>query len=188
MNARLKGEGKISEIANRLDGTFTLSAKDGKILRSKQLDKTLDRLNESENFKGQFPDLDREIISYTALKIRGNIREQRIQIEEGTLDSSVMGIAARGYLDLGNETVNLNAFVSPLRTVHKMVRNVPILGHVMGNNLVSIPVKISGNIKDPQMTFLSPSAIASETLGIVERIFKLPVTLIEPVFPAKKEQ
>lgn len=187
MDARLKGEGKMSEIADRLDGAFTLSAKDGKILRSKQLDKTLDRLNESENFKGQFPDIDREIISYTALKIRGGIREQRIQIEEGTLDSSAVGIIARGYLDLGNETVNINAFVSPLKAVHKVVRNVPILGHVMGNNLVSIPVKISGNIKDPQMTFLSPSAIASETLGIVERIFKLPVTLVAPIFPEQQK-
>jgi len=188
LEARLKGEGKISEIADRLDGTFTLSAKNGKILKSKRLEKTLDRLNESENFRGQFPDLDRDIISYTDLKIRGNIREQRIQIEEGILDASVMGILARGSLDLRNETLDLNAFVSPLKTVHRVVKKVPILGHVLGENLVSIPMKISGNMKDPQITFLSPSAIASETLGIIERTIKLPVTLMEPVFPAKKEQ
>lgn len=182
MEARLKGEGTISEIAKRLDGTFALSAKDGKILKAKSLYKTFDILNEAENFKGQFPDLDREIIGYTALKLSGVIREQRIQLEEGMLDSSVIEIMARGHLDLKNETLDLNAFVSPLKTVNKVVRMIPVLGYVLGGSLLSVPVKISGNMNDPQITFLSPSAIGSETLGIVERIFKLPIKLVEPVF------
>lgn len=188
LEASLKGEGTVQEIAEKLNGTFTLSAKDGKILKSKSLDKTFDLLNKSENFKGQFPDLDKEIISYKDLKLRGVIREHKIQIEEGMLDASVMEIIARGYLDLNNETLDFNAFVSPLKTVNRMVRSVPVLGYVMGGNLVSIPMKISGKMKDPQITFLSPSAIGSATLGLVERIFKLPVKLVEPVFPAKKEE
>ena len=188
LEASLKGEGTVQEIAEKLNGTFTLSAKDGKILKSKSLDKTFDLLNKSENFKGQFPDLDKEIISYKDLKLRGVIREHRIQIEEGMLDASVMEIIARGYFDLNNETLDFNAFVSPLKTVNKVVRSVPVLGYVMGGSLVSIPMKISGNMKDPQITFLSPSAIGSATLGLVERIFKLPVKLVEPVFPAKNEK
>lgn len=188
MDAHLKSEGKIGDIANRLDGTFALSAKDGKILKAKPLDKTFDLLNESENFKGQFPDLDREKISYSALKIRGSIREQKIQIEEGVLDASAMAIMARGYLDLDNETLDLNAFVSPLKTVHRVARKIPVLRHVIGGSLVSIPVKISGNMKDPQVRFLSLSAIGSETLGMAQRIFRLPVTLVEPIFPVRKEE
>ncbi|HSB31319.1 MAG TPA: AsmA-like C-terminal domain-containing protein [Candidatus Sulfobium mesophilum] len=182
MDARLRGEGKISEIADRLDGTFTLSARDGKILRSDKLDKTFNLLNESENFKGQFPDLEREKISYSAINIRGAIRENRILIEEAILDSSVIGILMRGSVDISEETLNINAFISPLKT-----GKIPILGHVMGGTLVSVPVKISGNIKDPKITFLSPSAVASETLGILGRLFKLPVTLVEPVFKQEKK-
>ena len=188
MEARVKGEGKITEIAERLDGTFILSAKDGKILKSKSLDKTFDRLNESENFKGKFPDLDREVIGYTALKISGAVREHRIQIEEGMLDASVMEILTRGYLDLSNETLDFNAFISPLKWVHRIVRRIPILGYILGGNLLSIPVKISGNMKDPQITFLSPSVIGSEVAGILERIIKLPVTLVEPVFTTKSNK
>jgi len=188
MEATVKGEGKITDIAEKLNGTFTLSAKDGKILKSKSLDKTFDLLNQSENFRGQFPDLDREIISYKDFKLRGVIREHRIQIEEAMLDASVMEIIARGYLDLNDETLNLNAFLSPLKTINRVVRMIPLLGYVLGNTLVSIPMNISGNMKDPQITFMSPSAIGSETLGIVERIFKLPVTIVEPIFPAKNEK
>ena len=187
LEARLKGEGKIGEVESRLSGSFTLSAKNGKILKARSLNKTLDLLNKSENFKGQFPDLNREIINYSDLKIRGAIRGQRIQIEEGVLEASVMGIIARGYLDLSNETLDLNALVSPLKTVNRVVRKIPILGYVLGGSLLSVPVRISGNMNDPKITFLSPSAIASETLGIVERIFKLPIKLVEPVFPAKNK-
>jgi len=165
-----------------------MSAKDGKILKSKSLDKTFDLLNTSENFKGQFPDLDREIVSYTDLKLRGFIREHRIQIEEGILEAPSMEIAARGYFDLSNETLNFNAFVSPLKTVNRVVKGIPVLGYVMGGRLVSVPMKISGNIKDPQITFLSPSAIAAETLGLVERIFKLPIKVVEPIFPTKTKE
>lgn len=188
MEAHLKGEGKIGEIAEKLNGTFTISAKDGKILKSKPLDKTFDLLNASENFKGQFPDLDREIVSYTDLKLRGVIREHKIHVEEGILEAPSMEIAARGYLDLNNETLDFNAFVSPLKTVNRVVKSIPVLGYVMGGRLVSVPMKISGNIKDPQITFLSPSAIAAETLGLVERIFKLPIKVVEPVFKTKNKE
>jgi len=186
MEARLKGEGTIDEIAKRLNGTFTLSAKDGKILKSRPLDKTFDLLNESENFKGLLPDLDREIVDYNVIKVLGTIGEHRLQIEEGMIDSPVMGITARGYIDLGDETLDISALVSPLKTVSKVVRKIPVLGYILGGNLVSIPVRISGNMKDPQVTFLSPSAIGSEVLGIAKRTLKLPITLAEPVFLREK--
>jgi hypothetical protein len=99
-----------------------------------------------------------------------------------------MGIMARGSVDLSNETLELNALVAPLKTVSRIVRKIPLLGHVLGGNLVSVPVKISGSMKDPQVTFLSPSAVGSEFLGIVERTLKLPVTLIEPIFPDTKKE
>jgi uncharacterized protein YhdP len=186
MEASLKGEGTIKDIANRLNGTFNLRAKNGKILKSKSINKTLDLLNESENFKGEFPDIEKEIVSYSVLNARGSLEGKTLHIEEGILDASVIGIMARGSVDIGNETLDLNALVAPLKMVSRIVRKIPILGHILGGNLVSVPVKISGSMKDPQVTFLSPSAVGSEFLGIVERTLKLPVTLIEPIFPKKE--
>jgi|GEM_PF-862455 len=186
MEASLKGEGTIGELVNSLNGTFHLRAKDGKILKSKSINKTLDLLNESENLKGEFPDIEKEIVGYRVLNARGSLQGQMLHIEEGVLDASVMGIMARGSVDIGNETLDINALVAPLKAVHRIVSKIPILGHILGGNLVSVPVKISGDLKDPQVTFLSPSAVGSEFLGIVERTLKLPITLIEPIFPKKE--
>jgi hypothetical protein len=82
--------------------------------------------------------------------------------------------------------VDLNALVAPLNSVQRFVGKIPVAGHILGGNLVSIPVKIKGNLHDPEVSFLSPSAIGSAFVGIIERTIKLPMTIIEPVLPAKK--
>jgi hypothetical protein len=107
-------------------------------------------------------------------------------VEESILDASIFGIIARGEVDIENGSLDLNALVSPVSFAQRVISKIPILGHILGGNLVSVPVKIKGKISDPHVTFLSPSAIGSEFLGILKRTVKLPVTLIEPVLPGKE--
>jgi hypothetical protein len=53
--------------------------------------------------------------------------------------------------------------------VQRIVGKIPVLGKILGGSLVSVPVKIKGNLSDPEVTFLSPSAVGSAFLGIMER-------------------
>jgi hypothetical protein len=46
---------------------------------------------------------------------------------------------------------------------------------------VSIPVKVTGNIADPTVVPLSPAAVGSELVGYMERVFKLPFKVIQPL-------
>jgi hypothetical protein len=70
--------------------------------------------------------------------------------------------------------------------VQRIVGKIPVVGHILGGSLVSIPVKIKGKLSDPEVTFLSPAAVGSAFFGIIERTIKLPITIIEPVLPGKK--
>jgi hypothetical protein len=186
MTANLKAKGKLDTIAKSLNGSFTISAKKGEILKSKSLDKTLDLVNKTENVKGKLPDLDKTKIKYRVFTARGTIKEHIIEVEQSTLDDSSFGLLAQGKVDLYDQTVDLNALVAPLNFAQSFVGKIPVLGHLMGGSIVSIPVKIKGNLSDPQVTFLSASAIGSAFLGIMERTLKLPITIIEPILPAKK--
>ncbi|MCJ7481701.1 MAG: AsmA-like C-terminal region-containing protein, partial [Thermodesulfovibrionales bacterium] len=186
MKADLKARGKLDTIAKSLNGSFTISAKKGKIFKSQSLDKTLDLVNETENVKGTLPDLNKTIIDYRAFTASGKIKEHIVDVEQATLDASTFGILAQGQVDLRNETLDVNALVAPVNRVQRIVGKIPVLGHILGGNLVSFPVKIKGNLSDPEVTFLSPSAIGSAFLGIMERTLKLPITIIEPILPAKK--
>ena len=126
------------------------------------------------------------MIDYRAFIASGTIKEHMIDVEQATLDASTFGILAQGQVDLYNQTLDLNALVAPLNFGQSFVGKIPVVGHLMGGNIVSVPVKISGNISDPQVTFLSPAAIGSAFIGIIERTIKLPITIIEPVLPEKK--
>jgi hypothetical protein len=66
----------------------------------------------------------------------------------------------------------------------------------MGGNLILIPFRAKGELGNPTVIPLSPTAVGSGVLGILERTLKLPITLMEPLFsnsesedsgPEKKE-
>jgi len=103
------------------------------------------------------------------------------------LDSSAFGIVAQGKVDLFSQTLDINALVAPLNVGQRIVNKIPILGQILGGSLVSVPVKIEGKLSNPQVNFLSPSAIGSAFLGIMKRTIQLPITIIEPILPGKKE-
>jgi AsmA-like C-terminal region len=188
IEADLKAKGKIDTIEKSVHGTFNFSAKDGKIVRSQPIEKTLDLVNETGNFKRKLSDLGKKIIDYRVLTMRGTIEEQRVVLEEGMLDASIFEILAQGEMHLREKTLDLNALVAPLSIGDRVVKKIPVLGHILGGNLVAVPVKIKGNLYDPQVTFLLPSAIGSAFLGIMERTIKLPIIIIEPVLPEKKQK
>jgi hypothetical protein len=58
----------------------------------------------------------------------------------------------------------------------------------MGGTLISIPVRVSGDLANPDIVFLSPTAVGTRILNIMENIIKLPVDIISPVLPKEKEQ
>jgi hypothetical protein len=186
MKADLKGKGPLDTIAKSLNGSFTIKAKKGTIYKSKSLDKTLDLVNKTENVKGTLPDLDKTMVKYRDFTASGTIKEHIMELKEGGLDAFSFGILAQGTVDLQSQMVDFNALVVPVNRVQRIVGKIPVLGKILGGSLVSIPVKIKGNISDPEVAFLSPSAVGSAFFGIIERTIKLPITIIEPVLPGKK--
>ena len=56
-----------------------------------------------------------------------------------------------------------------------------MVGYIVGGAFTSVPVGVSGDIRDPLVLPLGPGAITSELVGIFERTLKLPVKLIAPL-------
>jgi len=62
------------------------------------------------------------------------------------------------------------------------------VGYILGGNLVIVPVRVSGHLRDPKVTVLSPSAVGSELLAPMERIIKLPYKIIDPFLSSEKKR
>ena len=53
--------------------------------------------------------------------------------------------------------------------------------------IISIPVKVKGDIENPKISYLSPSAVGKKLLNTTKRVLKTPVKIIKPVIPGKKK-
>jgi uncharacterized protein involved in outer membrane biogenesis len=184
---QISGQGKGDSFTDSIQGDIELIARNGNIYKSRTLDKTFDLLNKTETFREEFPDLDKKALKYKSIHIKGAIQKQRLEIREGVLDTAITEVVAQGHVDLKNDSIDLNALVAPVKFVHRAIKKIPALGYILGGNLVSVPVKVTGTIANPEVTFFSPSAIGSELLGIIKRTFNMPVKLIEPLIPEEKK-
>ena len=179
---RVSGRGAPDAIVRSLKGDFAFEAAKGRINRLNLLSKILAVVNVTEMFRGKFPDLGANGFAYNAIRAGGIIEGGKIILkEDASLDGASMGILAHGDVDIRDRTVDMVALVAPLRTVDAVIRRIPVLRYILGGSLVSIPVGLRGDFDDPKISVLPASEIGTGMLGLLERILKAPVKIIEPV-------
>ena len=185
MSVRVEGKGTGEALLHSLRGPGELTLKDGRINKMTFLSRILSYLNVTELLRGKVPDLGKTGFPYRTLAIRGEMNDGKFLLGEATMDAPSMGIAATGEVDFLRREEDLQVLVSPFGTVDAVVRNIPVLGYILGGTLVSIPVAVRGDIDDPKVTPLEPAAVGKGLLGIVERTFKAPARVISPILPGK---
>ncbi|MBW1912698.1 MAG: AsmA-like C-terminal domain-containing protein, partial [Deltaproteobacteria bacterium] len=183
-----KARGKPEELLKSLQGNFELVANEGRIYRDIILAKLFAYLNVTEAFFGKFPDFNKEGFGFHALKIKGRLQDGILKLEDAFLDGSSMDIAGKGHIDLIGKKMDLNLLVAPLKTVNRFVDKIPIVRGIFGGTLVSIPVKVKGDLEEPKVIPLSPAAVTEELLGIMKRTITLPFKVIEPVISKEKKE
>ena len=124
--------------------------------------------------------VDRDGFDYRSIELKGRFGDGRFNVEQTFLDSDALGLAATGHIGLDHQS-RLSVLVAPFSRVDRAVRGIPIIGYVVGGVFTSIPVGVSGDIRDPLVVPLGPRAITSELLGIFERTLKLPAKLVAPL-------
>ena len=107
-------------------------------------------------------------------------------MQKCAIDGASMDIACEGDIDLVDNKINLIILVAPFKTVDRIVKHIPLVGGVLGGKIISIPFRAKGDLDDPDVIPLSPTAVGSGVLGILERTLKLPITIIQPLLPDEK--
>jgi len=116
------------------------------------------------------------------LSFKFYFQDGKFILTEGYVDAESLNIVAtEGEINLLDQTLDLTLLVSPLKTVDTIVKHIPIIDKIFQGTLIAIPVKVEGDISNPKVTALSPSAFGSEAMDILKRTLKAPVKIIEPV-------
>jgi uncharacterized protein YhdP len=184
----LTARGKPEKLIKSLKGNLDLTAKDGRIYRYGLLAKVLAFLNITEVFKRNFPDFTKEGFAYDALTAQAIIKDGKLVIKKGFINSPSMEIACQGDYDLADQKVDLVFLIAPLKTVDFMVKKIPVINEILEGTLVSIPVKVTGEVNNPHIFYMSPTAVGSGMLEMMKRILQVPIKIIKPALPDKNNQ
>lgn len=176
----LSTEGKADDLVRNLKGMVRADVRDGKVMKFALLGNILSMGNIAALLEKDGPRLNDTGFPYRSLMVAGHFREGRFIVEESAFRSDAIGLAANGWISLLDYESRLSVLVAPFGRFDQLARKLPILGYVVGGAFTSLPVGISGDIRDPLVVPLGPGAITSELVGIFERTLKLPAKLITP--------
>ncbi|NOG84284.1 MAG: hypothetical protein HND49_10865 [Planctomycetes bacterium] len=188
MKAHAVSEGSVEAVGRELQGSFEFAANDGRIYRFGLIASLFAFLNITEILRGKLPDVTKQGFGYKSVSINGEIQDGILTLENIFIDSPSMAITSHGDIDLIGEKTDLKVLVSPFKTVDFIVRKIPLVGKLLGGNLVSIPIGITGDIENPKISYISPTAVGKKLLGFTMSILKAPVKIITPVIPGKKRE
>ncbi len=181
-------QGAAGELLEKLNGHIAFEATDGRIYKARGLAKVLSLINVTEIFRGRLPDMMTEGLPYQSATVRGNLQGGKLVLQEAILDGPTVEIVAQGDINLNDNSLDLKILVAPLKTVDSVVGKIPIIGGIMRGTLVTIPVRVSGAMGDPQVTYLTSSAVGSELTGMLRKTVKFPFKIIEPVLPGRSQK
>ena len=188
LKGEIKGKAGSQGVLPSLRGHMEFQAAGGRIIRHALLAKVLAALNVTELLRGKLPDLAAESIPYDTMRAKVEIRDGRMAVKEWVLDGPSVKIAGQGSVDLIARQMDLQLLVSPFRTADNVLGKIPIVRQVTGGSLLAVPVRVAGDLEDPTITPLHPSAVGAGLLGIMKRTIQLPLKLLDPFVPREKEK
>jgi hypothetical protein len=182
LKGHIKASGKAEHLSESVQGELEAFAEDGRINHSIPLEKVFAYLSVIEILRGHLPTMTEEGLAYKSITIRGDFQEGKFVLNEGVLDGLSMDMAAEGYYDLTEKRIKGTLLVSPLKTADTIIDKIPGINHIMAGTLVSIPVKIEGELSDPVVNVLPASSVGEGLWGMMKRTVELPFIIIGSVF------
>ena len=168
-------------------GSVELRSSNGIIRRMTLLSKIFSVLNVIDLFsKNGLPDLLTEGFPFSQMDIKGIIKDNNLIIDHAIIKGKGLNLFGRGKIDLDDMDADMIVLVAPLKTIDTIVSKVPLLGKAIGGKnatIVTFPVKIKGQIKDPEVTVLSPDAVGGAMIDLVKNTLMLPFRILSPIFP-----
>ncbi|MBF0100567.1 MAG: AsmA-like C-terminal domain-containing protein [Desulfobacterales bacterium] len=163
------------------EGTFQVTAQNGRIYRYNLLSKLFMVLNVTELFKSRFTELVENGFTFTEAQFNGSIHENRLYLNQAILRGDSVNIACEGDIDLNTQEINMLFLVAPFVSVDFVIQHVPLLNRILDGHLLTIPLKAVGNASDPNIIPIPPTEVGSRIKDMMMRTLQLPMTIIQPL-------
>ena len=160
-------------------GEFQLASRNGRILKMGLLSKVLSVVNIGDFLTGQnMEGFFKKGFPYSELETQGMISDNRLSFTKGVVKGAGLNLFWKGDVGLSDYDSDIVMFVAPFKTVDAIITKVPILGRlVTGNNneaFISLPVRIKGPLKEPEISVMPPGTVGKELLRWVGSVVTFP--------------
>jgi hypothetical protein len=170
----VRTQGQPDQLLANLSGTVSADVRNGTVMKFALLGNILSMQNVVALAKDGGPKLGADAFPFRQFSAKGHFEKGRFHIDEGVFHSNAIGLGANGWISLTDYQSRLTVLVAPLALVDEAVRKLPLLGYVVGGTFTSLPVGVSGDIRNPTVVPLGPRAITSEMMGLLTRTLSLP--------------
>ena len=182
----LHSRGNNEELLRSLEGWASFSAKDGRFYTNPLLSRIFAFLNLTELLRGKLPDMGRDGFAYKSVRIKGDIKNGRLALKEAIIEGETLNLVADGEIDIAAGKLDMTVLVAPFKTIEAILGKIPLLKSVLANKLITVPVRVSGDLNNPNIILLDPKAVGGHVLDIMEGILDLPFKVVDPLFRGGK--
>lgn len=188
LTGKLSSSSHINDVGGSFKGKAGFEARNGRIYKLTLLSRILSVLNVLKVFEGKIPDITQTGFAYNSLMIECTVNESMINLDKAVLDGQDMTMIFSGTIDPVKDEIDVTCLVAPFKTVDMIIQKIPIINTLMGGRLVSVPVRASGKLSDPNVIPLHPSAVGKGLIDMMTTILKTPVTLIDKLSTEAEKQ
>jgi hypothetical protein len=168
-------------------GTLHLQAENGVLQKMDLLSKIFKLINFTDLYQGLFSSGFR----YKVLKINGHVADNQLILDKAVMEGEGMDILAQGTINLPDLESNLTIFIVPFKSIDKIINIVPWVGRIIGGkkrHILTYPVRVTGNLRDPELSVLSPTAIGKAALDFVFDTITFPLDLLPDMEGGQEEK
>jgi hypothetical protein len=168
--------GAPAERLANLQGSARLRARDGRIGGAPALTEVLKLEDVTERVAAADLDTTRDGFPYSTLEVDANVAAGSLVIERSLLIGRVLNIAAQGEIRLADGGMALTGVALPI--VNVIARRVPLLGNLIRDPIIGIPFSVSGDVANPRVDRVGPTAVAGALVRTLQSVVSLPVQLL----------
>ncbi len=177
----LAGSLHREQFVETISGGIHLRTDEGTLYRFPILSKIFSLLNVTQILSFRLPDMSSEGMPFNRLE--GNLRLDNgvLRTEDLFMDSEAMNLSLIGEVKLGAKEVDALLGVKPLKTVDKIVTNIPLAGWILAGEekaLVTAHFELKGPLSAPEVTAVPITSVSEKVVGILRRILGLPGKII----------
>jgi hypothetical protein len=151
LEAHIMAQGAGEELGKSLHGKVEGSATNGRINRFGLLVKLFSFLKLTGTIM-HLPSITKEGFPYKSMTINGEIENGILMIDEYVLNAPSMRLTSNGAVDILEGKLDLEVDVMPFKVISK---------------IVSVPVKVTGDINDPHISYIPGRGLLKKTKGVL---------------------